>query len=48
MLNNWLNISEIHKGSYDVFFDSLVSEIAVRTAIPKNKLLKLSGIGHIV
>tara|TARA_R110001592_G_scaffold69514_1_gene213371 strand:- start:15892 stop:17307 length:1416 start_codon:yes stop_codon:yes gene_type:complete len=42
MLNNWLSISEIHKGSYKVFLNSLVSEIVKRTAIPKNKLLKLS------
>ena len=41
MLNDWLSISKIHKGSYDVFFNSLVSEIADRTAISKNKLLKL-------
>jgi hypothetical protein len=42
MLNNWLSISEIHKGSYETFFNSLVSEIVYRTAIPKRKLHKLS------
>ena len=42
MLNEWFNISEIHKGSYETFFNRLVSEIVDRTAIPKKKLLKLS------
>jgi hypothetical protein len=42
MLNDWFSISEIHKGSYETFFNRLVSEIVDRTAIPKNKLLKLS------
>jgi hypothetical protein len=42
MLNDWFSISEIHKGSYETFFNRLVSEIVDKTAIPKKKLLKLS------
>jgi hypothetical protein len=42
MLNEWFSISEIHKGSYETFFNRLVSEIVDRTAIPKNKLFELS------